>query len=58
MSAGGLRFGLYEICKEPNCDVWGVERVEGEWPFFAESSEFLQEGHYSFDAILGVEAVR
>jgi len=39
MSAGGLRFGLYEICKEPNCDVWGVERVEGEWPFFAESSK-------------------
>jgi len=57
MSAESLRFGLYEICKELNCDMWSVECIEGEWPFLR-SSEFLQEGHYSFDAILGVEAVR
>jgi len=57
MSAESLRFGFYEICKELNCDVWSIECIEGEWPFLR-SSEFLQEGHYSFDAILGVEAVR
>jgi len=57
MSTGSLRFGLYEVCKEPNFDVWGVDCVDGKWPFFVKPG-FLQEGCQSFYAILGVQEVR